>query len=316
MTETNRVLFVVSKSTGYVALKSFLEVNISSDVTVLALDDRGDVRTYFDEIMNLSKLHNIIPTVASGKNCLATVISAHKPNLVFVCGWYWMISDDILRQVPLGFLGVHNSLLPKYRGHAPLVWSLINGDDEVGASLFEIVSGMDTGNVFHQWKLKRNERYLTEVLGDLDILIESELGQLLLDILNENITGYEQDNCLASYSAKRRPEDGIINWEQSSQKIILKIKALNTPYPHAFTFINRKKVFIQKAEMFEYPTFGCAGQVVFANPQYAVMSCGHQQGIKILEAVGEDGEQSILELFHRLSSPPKYFESDSDKKLT
>jgi methionyl-tRNA formyltransferase len=252
--------------------------------------------------------HNIEPTVATEKSCLATIITVQNPSLVFVCGWYWIIPDTVLRQVPLGILGIHNSLLPKYRGHAPLVWSMINGDECLGASLFQIESGMDTGKVFYQWRVNRNERYLTDVLADLDMLIESESGKILSEVLTGKIKGYEQDDCLATYSAKRRSEDSLIDWEQPAQKIVLQIRALSTPYPSAFTFINGRKVFILKAEVFEYPVFGFAGQVVFTTAQYTVISCGYQQGIKVHGAVSDDCEESIIKLFGRLSSPSKHFE--------
>jgi len=302
------ILFVVSKSTGYIALKSYLRLRGGAELSVLVLDDRSDIRSDFSRIVNLCSEYEIEPAVAQGKSCLGAVLASVSPKMLFVCGWYWIIPDELLAQVPLGSFGVHNSLLPKYRGHAPLVWSMINGDEVVGASLFQIESGMDTGDVFHQWRVRVDERYLTEVLHDLDAVIERELGSVLHAILNGEVRGAAQDNLCASYSAKRREEDGLICWEDSAESIILKIKALSSPYPNAFTFIGPEKVFLQKAQLFEGQLFAEVGQVVFCSEGYAVICCGNQQGIKVTKALGVNQEKDIRRLFSRLSSPIKRFE--------
>src|SRR3546814_7145236 len=72
------------------------------------------------------------------------------PAALFACGWYWLLSGEHLDKVPLGCFGVHNSLLPKYRGWAPLVWSIINGDREVGVSVFKFSTGVDDGDLLLQ----------------------------------------------------------------------------------------------------------------------------------------------------------------------
>lgn len=304
----NHILFVVSKSTGYIALKSFLEINIDSKVTVLVLDDRNDQRNCFDDIIDISEQYKINPLIAKNKDCLDNVVRQCNPDLVFVCGWYWIISNELLARVPQGYLGIHNSLLPKYRGHAPLVWSMLNGDESVGSTLFKIEAGMDTGDIFHQWEIKSNNMYLTEVLRQLDIKIYSNFGPLLLDILHNNLKGIPQHDVHASYSSKRREEDGFIEWRLSASDIILKIKALSKPYPHAFTFIKGKKIKLKKAEIFDFPTFGEYGQVAFISSDYVVICCAYGQAIKVFSAEDMFGEKDIFKLFSRISSPLKFFE--------
>jgi len=312
LNKNTNILFVVSKSTGYIALKSFLEQSESQEVSVLVLDDREDVRSCFELLLGLCETYKVEPIIAKGKKCLGEAIISQKPRLVFVCGWYWLIPENILSLVPLGVLGIHNSLLPKYRGHAPLVWSMINGDKDVGSSLFKIEAGMDTGRVFHQWKVESEGRYLTEVLRDLDLVIESSFGAILSDILIGHANGVEQEHQQASYSAKRREEDGVVNWNDLAQNTVLKIRALSSPYPNAFTFIQGRKVRLLKAEVFEYPSYGAPGQVVFCDQSYAVISCGNQQGVKITQAIDLEGQTNIPKLFSKLSSPPTCFELNNN----
>jgi len=304
----DHILFVVSKSTGYIALKSFLEVNINSKVTVLIFDDRNDQRSRFEDIKVISEKYNIKPLIATNKDCLDKAVRGYKPDLVFVCGWYWIISNELLAMVPQGFLGIHNSLLPKYRGHAPLVWSMLNGDEYVGSSLFKIEAGMDTGNIFYQWKIKANNLYLTEVLNILDVNIYSNFGTLLLNVLQNKLRGVPQNNNNATYSSKRREEDGYIDWSLSASDIILKIKALSEPYPNAFTFSKGKKIKLKQVDSFEFPTFGECGQVAFVTSDYAVICCAYGEAIKVLSAEDMFGESNILKLFARISSPLKFFE--------
>lgn len=313
----DNILFVLSKSTGLIALKSFINFSTNKRLTALILDDQNDPRSCFDELVKICDSNKIVYYIAKSKGCLETTIRNIKPSLVFVCGWYWIIEDELLNSIPGGVLGIHNSLLPQYRGHAPLVWSMINGDKVVGSSLFKIEKGMDTGRVYYQWKVEVSARYLTNVLSDLDSLISKEFGRILLNVINGNIIGVEQNHNKATYTSKRRAEDGYLNWQDSAENIIHMIKALSTPYPNAFAFIGHKKVSFINAELFPYPVYGQAGQVAFYTENFAIICCGNNEAIKVIKAIGEDGDENINSLFRRLSSPSKTFiKSNNDIYLS
>lgn len=308
MEGNTNILFVLSKSTGYIALKSFLESNDNILTSVLLLDDRDNIRSCFNDLIELCKQFNIKPEITPNKSGLEPVIHRLKPELVFVCGWYWMIEPAILNLIPKGVLGIHNSLLPKYRGHAPLVWSMLDGEDSVGSSLFKIEEGMDTGDIYHQWRVERNNRYLTEVLKDIDDKIGANFGSILLGVLTGKILGEAQDNRLATFSSKRREEDGYIDWNENNQKVLIKIKALSEPYPNAFTFVGQKKILIIKAELFEFEVAGIPGQISFLDDESAIICCGKKTGIKVLVASDTAGNKELKSLFSRLSSPKYVFE--------
>ena len=160
-----KVMFVVSKSTGFVALCSFFRAMKNTNLTVLILDDNNDIRSCFNEFKSFCHNNEIPFLVAKGKECLNNAIEKFTPDSVFVCGWYWIIDENVLNKIPKGIFGIHNSLLPKYRGHAPLVWSMLNGDETVGASLFQIEEGMDTGKIYHQWISQRENKYIGDVIA-------------------------------------------------------------------------------------------------------------------------------------------------------
>jgi methionyl-tRNA formyltransferase len=301
-------MFIVSKSTGFVSLSTFFKTMENINLTVLILDDSADLRSYFGELKEFCNDNDLPFLVAKGKGCLDNAIDTFTPDTVFVCGWYWIIDETIINKVPNGVLGIHNSLLPKYRGHAPLVWSMLNGDEIVGASLFEINLGMDTGKIYHQWFVKTEKRYINDVITDIEFLIERDFGKVYNAVINGALLGKEQNHREASYSSMRREADGLIEWQNEARDIILKIKALSTPYPNAFMFIGDEKIILKKAEFFESKVYGEPGQVVFVCSTYAIICCGNKSAVKITQAVGSNMESKLERLFIKLSSPPKAFE--------
>ena len=104
-------------------------------------------------------------------------------------GWYWIFSEDVLNSVPNGFIGVHYSLLPKYRGFSPLVWSIINGENEAGFSMFSMNAGMDEGDIWLQKKISvgKNE-YIGEIMDKFEKEVVNSFSELLPDILNGSIS--------------------------------------------------------------------------------------------------------------------------------
>jgi len=303
-----RVMFVVSKSTGFIALCSFFRTMENTSLTVLILDDSSDIRSCFNDFTSFCRNNKIPFLVAKGGKCLNQAIEKFSPDTVFVCGWYWIIDKMILNKIPNFILGIHNSLLPKYRGHAPLVWSMLNGDKTVGASLFQIEEGMDTGKIYHQWTTQTENKYIGEVISDIECSIEHNFGKIFNSIINGSLQGKEQSHNNISFSSKRREADGLIEWHNESTEIVFKIKALSSPYPNAFMFIGDKKVILKKAAAFEYEVYGEPGQVVFICDSYAVICCANKTGVKITQAVGINKETKLVKLFSRLSSPVKSFE--------
>lgn len=302
-----KILFVVSKSTGYFALKSFLEHNEFSSETacVLTLDDRDDKRSCFSQIVSMCEQHEVSCYIAFDKLAIDRALETFLAEIVFVCGWYWIIEESTRAKVKHGFLGVHNSLLPKYRGMAPLVWSMINGDENVGSTLFKIDEGVDNGVVYHQWKVKRDNKKTGSVLQLLDEMIYDSFGPILSEILNGNNQGKQQCESEASYCGKRTPADGFINWKSPSHKILLFINALSSPYPNAFTFVNQKKINIVDAELFKPEIHGIPGQVIIRTPSTLVVCCGCNTGLSITKAFDQNGETDLLKLFPSMSSVTK-----------
>ena len=150
-------------------------------------------------------------------------------------------------------INLHGSLLPKYRGRTPHVWSIINGEKETGITAHLMEKGCDTGDIILQKRIP-----ITSQITGAKILHEFEriYPEMVLDILkkiNQNgIIRIKQDEEKATWFGKRTPEDGRINWDWQKERIHNWVRAQAFPYPGAFTKLDDKKVIIDKVEFSDY----------------------------------------------------------------
>ena len=141
----------------------------------------------------------------------------------------------------------HGSLLPKYRGRTPNVWSIINNEQKSGITAHLIDDGCDTGDIIEQIEIeisktdtgasilnKFNEKYFPLVQNVID------------KIENNTISFKPQDHSKATYFGKRTPEDGLIDWNWHKERIFNWVRALSNPYPGAFSFMNGTKIIIDQ----------------------------------------------------------------------
>jgi len=179
-------------------------------------------------------------------------IKRWHPDLMLVLGWYFMIPRKVRDAVSLGCAGIHASLLPKYRGGAPITWAIINGETKTGISFFYIVDGVDKGNIIAQRELsiEDNDNCATvyEKVTQTSIKV---LREYLPQIATGNAPSIVQDGSQATQFPMREPKDGEIDWSWSAKRIRDFIRAQTRPYPGAFTYIKGKKVIIWDADVLD-----------------------------------------------------------------
>jgi len=177
-------------------------------------------------------------------------ISDLKPDLILVIGWYYMIPKQIRELAPLGCAGMHASLLPKYRGGAPLVWAMINGETKTGLSFFYLDGGTDTGDIIAQEEIEINrDDHIKDILEKVTDAALKIIKTYVPLLANGNAPKLKQNENEATYVPQRKPEDGEIDWTRSSEEIYNFIRAQSKPYPGAFTIINGKKIKIWNADI-------------------------------------------------------------------
>ena len=199
-----------------------------------------------------------------------------QPDIILVISYGQIIPKNLLNIPKHGFLNVHASLLPKWRGAAPIQRSIMNLDKETGISIMRINENLDEGPVCNQYSLKISEEMNSEELSEKLSLIASEKILDILDNIDDgNVEFKDQDHSKATYAKKIQKTEGKIDWNENAEKIIGKINGLY-PYPGAFFSFNGERYKILKAE--KSSTTGKPGDITSENFE---VCCG-EGSIKVL----------------------------------
>ncbi len=199
-------------------------------------------------------------------------------DLAIVVAYGQIIPREFLELTKKGFINIHGSILPYWRGAAPIQRAIMNLDEEIGISIMKIVEELDSGPVNNIYKFKLdNNSNAQEISEKLSLLAAEKILDNVDDILEDKAKFVEQDHSKATYAEKINKNEGQINWKIGASKIIGKINGL-FPSPGAFFSFKGERYKILKAEIGN--GIGEAGEVVSDNLEVA---CGNNQTIKILE---------------------------------
>ena len=207
-----------------------------------------------------------------------------QPDIILVISFGQIIPKNLLNIPKHGFLNVHASLLPKWRGAAPIQRSIMNLDKETGISIMRINENLDEGPVCNQYSLKISEEMNSEELSEKLSLIASEKILDILDNIDDgNVEFKDQDHSKATYAKKIQKTEGKIDWNENAEKIIGKINGLY-PYPGAFFSFNGERYKILKAK--KSSATGKPGEIISENFE---ICCG-EGSIKVL-AIQREGKR-------------------------
>ncbi|MBQ7937735.1 MAG: methionyl-tRNA formyltransferase [Oscillospiraceae bacterium] len=170
-----------------------------------------------------------------------------KPDLTVVAAYGKILPKDILDVAPLGNVNVHGSLLPKYRGSAPIQWSVINGDKVTGITTMYMAEGMDTGDMIMKFELPIGENETTGELFDRMAELGAESIEKTLELFdNGEVKGIPQNDEEATYAPMLKKEMGEIDFGKTAEEIRNLVRGLN-PWPTAYTFLDGKTVKVHEA---------------------------------------------------------------------
>lgn len=166
---------------------------------------------------------------------------------IFVVVAFRILPQKIFEMPRHGSINLHGSLLPKYRGAAPIQWALINGETETGLTAFFLKKQVDTGSVIYQEKIAiEPDETFDELYRHMSELAGPVINRTLDLIESGNYCLIEQDNAAATAAPKIMPDDGLIDWNQDAQRIVNLIRGLSTT-PGAFTFFRGRKIKVFRA---------------------------------------------------------------------
>jgi len=215
-----------------------------------------------------------------------------QPDLVLVLGWYYIVPTVIIESVPFGCMAIHASLLPKYRGMAPISWAIINGEKETGVSLFYLEKGVDTGDIVAQKKIAIER---TDTVGSVYKRVTDLTIKILKEYLPQVARGEAprtpQEHDQATIFPRRNPEDGLIDWSLPARQIFDFIRAQTRPYPGAFSYYKNQKLHIWRAAPATPPTGieGKPGSIVKINGKPGVVT---GEGVLLLQECQFESEET------------------------
>jgi len=239
-------------------------------------------------------LHVPVMNVTGPVQGCADAIRDWAPDLLFAAGWYYVIPPSVLALPRLGALGVHASLLPKYRGGAPVNWAIINGEEKTGVTLFYLDAGIDSGDIIAQAELPIEFEDTCATVYDKVVEKTRELIRRCIPLLEQSrAPRIPQDESAATWFPRRRPEDGEINWSRTTRQLYDWVRALTRPYPGAFTWLDGQPIHVWKSLMLPQPPRAKAGTVTAVDPGRAVDVATIDGTLRLLDLEGCSWERVV-----------------------
>lgn len=285
MTRPRVAVFAYSE-VGWACLDELIALGADVAVVFTHADD-PDENIWFRSVADLARSHGI-ETRAPERIDPSEIgrIRAIAPELIFSFYCRALIPMEVIGMARLGAYNVHGSLLPKYRGRAPINWAVVNGERETGATLHAISDRADAGDIVAQ-------RAFPIARSDTALDVFRKTAAASRELVRENLSALEagtatltpQDETKATKFGRRTPKDGEIDWSMSAERIYDLIRGVTRPFPGAFTHIDGKRLFLWRAETED----GDAppGEIVSRCP----LTFGTGSGLLRAEIIQFDGEE-------------------------
>jgi len=224
-------------------------------------------------------------------------IKSQTPDLIVVVAYGKILSKELIDLPRYGAINVHASLLPKYRGAAPIQWAILKGETETGVTVMQIAETLDTGEIILQDKVDIDPEDTTETLLDK---VFSRGAQTLLKAIEQIKAGtakrIPQKEAEATYAPLITKESGEIDWRKSAMEINNRVRAL-VPWPVAHTFYKGQMLKIWKAEPVSVPGKYKPGEIIGAGEELIV--AGEPGGLNLTELQLQGGRKMSAAEFTR-----------------
>jgi methionyl-tRNA formyltransferase len=212
-------------------------------------------------------------------------------DVALVLAYGRILPQAVLDTPRCGCMNLHASILPAYRGAAPINWAIVRGETETGVCLMQMDAGMDTGPVLACRRIRIGEE---ETAGEL----ADRMGQLAAEVVRRDLeravrgelAPTPQDHARASYAPMLKKQDGVVPWGRSARQVHDHIRGM-TPWPGAFSWLRGKMLKIHKARVHSDETPAAPGTVVMCDRAMVVVGCG--AGTVALEVVQMEGRRAI-----------------------
>ncbi len=273
MTRPKLLLFAYSM-TGAQVFEELLR--LKANIAAVYTYEDNPKENWFASVKQIA-LKNNIPAFTPEKIDEAEIMRIKKiaPDIILSVYYRSLLPNAVLESAPRGAFNMHGSLLPKYRGRAPINWVLVKGEKETGATLHYMVVRADAGDIADQEivpiAFEDDAFSLTQKVSAAAVrIIKRSYGK----IEEGKIKPVKQDLSAGAYFGRRTPQDGLIDWSCDETTIYNLVRAVTRPFPGAFTFLGGKKIIIWKALPLKTKTNAPCGTIISQNP-LAVATAGN-----------------------------------------
>jgi methionyl-tRNA formyltransferase len=221
---------------------------------------------------------------------------SYQPDLIVVAAYGRILPQSLLELAPMGCINVHGSLLPGYRGAAPIQWAIIKGETEAGVTIIQMNQGMDTGDMLLKAKITVDPK---ETAGSLMVKLATLGGHTLLQAIKGlkegSITPVPQDDSQATMAPMLKKDDGLVDWTRSADEIECLIRGLD-PWPSAFCFLGQYRLRLFSPEVVFMESNAQPGTVLHADRRGMLIACG-RYALQIHEIQPEGKKRMTVESF-------------------
>ncbi len=272
---------------GVNCLKALLQAGIQIDLVVTHEDDPQE-NVWFDSVAKLCQEKDITYITPSANQLVDLIPKLHTlaPDYIFSFYYRYMIPAQLLACAKIAALNMHGSLLPKYRGRAPVNWAILHGEKQTGATLHIMEVKPDAGDIVGQSAVSIGpDETATEVFGKVSQAAAEVMKQVLPELILGKVPRKPNELQKGSYFGGRKPADGQIHWNQSALQVHNLVRAVAPPYPGAFTSNDGKTMIVARTSL-KGPLPGnldlrTQGIQVVDNRVFGI--CGDHQAVEILE---------------------------------
>lgn len=290
---------------GVRCTRVLLDQGVAVKLVVTHEDDPGEVR-WFASLAELATQHGI-PVVAptSAGDDLSCRLHALAPDFIFSFYYRQLLPDALLATARRGALNMHGSLLPRFRGRAPVNWAVLRGASETGATLHYMVSRADAGDIVDQAAVPiRDDDTAYDVFHRVAEAAEHVLARSLPLLVAGTAPRRAQDLSQGEYCGRRRPEDGRIDWSRGAHDIHNLVRAVAPPFPGAFADFDGERWLVTRTQVLPPVSSGSPSLQLRAEAGHPVVTCQDGRRLAILEARDRHGPLNMTRLLRRIEHAP------------
>jgi methionyl-tRNA formyltransferase len=291
---------------GVRCLKTLLSGGVEVPLVVTVADDPHETQWYASVAATARDygLQVIAPADANTGE-LAHTVSALQPDFVFSFYYRAMLAATLLRAARHGALNMHGSLLPKYRGRAPVNWAILRGERETGATLHYMVERADAGDIVDAQAVPiLIDDDAREVFAKVTVAAELVLARSLPALLAGNAPRRPQPLVAGQYFGRRRPEDGRIDWTRPALELHNLVRAVAPPFPGAFATVAGERWEILRTRLGGTAAPAAAAPCLFGASARCYVACCDGAVLELLGAANSRGPIDLAQLAAALAQRP------------